>query len=53
LVNWGGHPYLTDCFSIFTPKGSRFSRPVEIVENSGFMDEALALQAVSRLYKMP
>ena len=51
LVNWGGLHYLTDSFSVFTPKGSRYARPTEVVENSGFMAEAITIQAVSKLYK--
>lgn len=49
LVNWGSE-HLTDSFSVFTPKGSRYVRPVRIRENPEFMSEALKLNAVAELY---
>lgn len=49
VVNWGCD-HLTDCLTVFTPRGSRFAGPLRRVENPGFMDEALALGRVARLY---
>jgi SAM-dependent methyltransferase len=53
LIYWG-KPHLVgqlnDCFSVFTLKGSKFSRPLRVRENKGFMNEATAILEVSRLY---
>jgi hypothetical protein len=49
VVNWGC-PHLTDCFSLFTRTDSKYARPRQIVENPRFMDEALQLGALARLY---
>ncbi len=50
IVNWG-QPLLNDCFSVFTPAGSRHAKPFEVVENPHFMDEAVASTARKRLYE--
>jgi SAM-dependent methyltransferase len=50
LVNWGVPETLTDCFSVFTPRGSRYSKPFRMRENRQFMHEAVRLSAVSELY---
>jgi SAM-dependent methyltransferase len=39
LINWQGD-LLIDCFSTFTLKLSRWSRPNRIIKNPGFMEEA-------------
>ena len=42
VVNWGV-PHLTDCFSTFTPAGSRHEAQFDLIENPNFMDEAIEL----------
>jgi len=49
LVNWGTKG-LTDCFSLFTPKASSWSRPIEVIENRNFMKEADSIKCLSHLY---
>jgi SAM-dependent methyltransferase len=49
IVNWGV-PELTDCFSIVTPRGSRWDREPRCVENPRFMDEALRIGGIVELY---
>jgi SAM-dependent methyltransferase len=49
IVNWGSEE-LTDCFSVFTRKGSRWDRPNLIHRNGGFMAEAAVLRSLSPLY---
>jgi 2-polyprenyl-3-methyl-5-hydroxy-6-metoxy-1,4-benzoquinol methylase len=49
LVNWGTKG-LTDCFSLFTPKTSSWSRSTEILENPNFMKEANSIKYLSHLY---
>jgi ubiquinone/menaquinone biosynthesis C-methylase UbiE len=45
-----GSPILNDCFSLFTPQNSSFSRPNKIVENGDFGYEIARLSAVARLF---
>jgi SAM-dependent methyltransferase len=49
VVNWGC-PHLTDCFSLFTGTDSKYAGPRQVVENPRFMDEALQLGSLARLY---
>ena len=49
LVNWGGMP-LTDSISVFTHPGSKWGPARGQHENPGFMDEAVALGRVAKLY---
>jgi SAM-dependent methyltransferase len=49
IINWHGNA-LIDCISVFTKKGSVWSRPNRIVENRGFVREARNLERVSKLY---
>jgi SAM-dependent methyltransferase len=49
VINWGG-PHLTDCFSVFTPRGACWDRPPRVVENPGFMDEAVRLGNTVGMY---
>ncbi len=42
-VNWGGKR-LTDCFSLFTLKSSKWARPNQIIRNPNFMNEADAIR---------
>jgi SAM-dependent methyltransferase len=46
LVNWGG-PHLTDCFSVFTPAGSKLSGLHLRTSNPEFMAEAGALKRLA------
>ncbi len=50
IVNWG-QAELTDCFSLITPRGSRHERPPVVVENPGFMAEAVRLAELAKLYR--
>jgi len=49
LINWLGNQ-LTDCFSIFTPKSSRWARPNVIHRNDQFMTEANTLMNLAPVY---
>lgn len=51
LIGWGTRR-LIDCFSLFTPKGSEWSRPHRVVKNPRFMQEADRLLAIDRAYGM-
>ena len=51
LVNWGNTDgLLIDCFSLFTPKNSIWSRPNKVIENSEFMKEAHSIRKLSHMY---
>jgi len=47
LINWEYGRQLIDALSIFTPRGSRWDRPLETVRNRMFTDEA---RRAKRLY---
>lgn len=47
LVSWEHGGYLIDCFSIFTPAGSRWERPTRLIRNPMFVAEA---RRMARLY---
>lgn len=49
IVNWRGRALL-DCFSVFTPKGSAYERPNQVIENPDFMAEARNLSRMAPLY---
>jgi hypothetical protein len=49
IVNWGGDE-LTDVFTVVTPKESRWSHRIQIVENRHFMDEAALVAAIAPVY---
>ena len=49
LVSWQYGGYLIDCFSMFTPAGSHWDRPVQVVRNPMFVAEA---RRMSRLYAL-
>ena len=49
LVNWGSQ-YLTDCFSVFTPAGSVWSRENRVVHNDRFHEEAARAKAMAAAY---
>ena len=40
LVNWGTDELLIDCFSLFTRKGSVWTRPNKVVENKDFHERS-------------
>jgi SAM-dependent methyltransferase len=46
-INWQYGRYLIDSLTMFTPRGSRFERPRQVVANPLFTDEA---QRMARLY---
>lgn len=50
LVNWGTEHLLIDCFSLFTLRGSKWSKPNRLVENPKFMKEARMIKSRSSLY---
>ena len=47
LVGWEAGPYLIDCFSIFTRRGSQWDRPIRVIRNPMFVAEA---RRMSRAY---
>jgi SAM-dependent methyltransferase len=47
LVSWEHGAYLLDCFSVFTPCGSRWQRPLRVVRNPLFAAEG---RRMARLY---
>ena len=49
IVNWGTKG-LTDCFSLFTSKGSTWSRSTQVIENPHFMKVADSIKSLSPLY---
>ena len=49
LVNWR-QGLLTDAFSIFTRKDSKWVRPNKIIRNNSFMNEADKISKLSELY---
>lgn len=49
LINWSSKR-LIDCFSIFTPCGSKWARPNVLVKNPEFMEEAAHIRAWSRFH---
>ena len=40
LVSWQAGRWTIDCFSTFTPRGSRHERPLRVVANPGFVAQA-------------
>jgi 2-polyprenyl-3-methyl-5-hydroxy-6-metoxy-1,4-benzoquinol methylase len=50
LIGWGS-PDLTDCFSLVTPAGSRWSCDRRVRQNPGFMAEAANLASTAHLYR--
>ncbi|MCU0524736.1 MAG: class I SAM-dependent methyltransferase [Elainella sp. Prado103] len=52
LVNWSWE-HLSDCFSVFTPQGSKWIRPNTVVRNDQFMQEAARLVNLNKLYGLP
>jgi SAM-dependent methyltransferase len=49
LVNWGSKRMI-DCFSVFTRKGSVWSRPNRVIRNPDFMREADLIRRWSEVY---
>lgn len=49
VINWGGK-LLIDCFSVFTPKGSRWARPRQLMLNREFASETKRLSMLDTLY---
>jgi SAM-dependent methyltransferase len=50
LVSWEFGGYLLDCFSLFTPKGSRWERETRLMRNPMFVAEA---RRMARLFARP
>jgi 2-polyprenyl-3-methyl-5-hydroxy-6-metoxy-1,4-benzoquinol methylase len=51
LVDWDTRKrLLIDCFSTFTPRGSKFERPNQRSSNSTFMDEVRKIRSLAELY---
>jgi SAM-dependent methyltransferase len=50
LINWGS-VRLIDCLSVFTQKGSAFEQEYVKHENPKFMDEAVYLRDLSKIYR--
>jgi SAM-dependent methyltransferase len=48
-INWG-RKELSDCITVLTPTGSHWERPPRIVENPGFMAEAVQIATWAPLY---
>ncbi len=48
-INWG-RKELSDCITVLTPAGSRWERPPRIVDNPGFMAEAVRIATWAPLY---
>jgi SAM-dependent methyltransferase len=46
-INWEHGRFMIDTLSVFTPRGSRWDRPREVIRNPFFTDEA---RRMSRLY---
>lgn len=51
VINWGDI-ILNDCFSVFTRKNSRFSRPNCFIENKSFVDEINHSLFISKIYNI-
>lgn len=52
IVNWlGGRP--VDCFSLVTPRGSRWERPNIVVDNPYFMAEAASTARAEQIHADP
>jgi SAM-dependent methyltransferase len=50
MVNWGARADLTDCFSVFTPAGSKLSGLRLRTSNPEFMAEATAIRRLSEAW---
>jgi 2-polyprenyl-3-methyl-5-hydroxy-6-metoxy-1,4-benzoquinol methylase len=53
IVNWRNKRYLTDCMSVFTPKGSTYSQKHKVFKNRSFMAQAELLATLANLYASP
>ncbi len=52
LVNWGSRRLL-DCFTVLTPRESRWARPTRVVRNGKFMDEVADAGRLAACYVGP
>jgi SAM-dependent methyltransferase len=43
-ISWQAGRWTIDCLSTFTPRGSRHERPVQVVDNPGFVAEAAGVR---------
>jgi Methyltransferase domain len=51
LVNWNHGRSLIDCFSVVTPAGGHSRRPLRVLKNPHFMDEAQRARRTTELYR--
>ncbi|MFN7926785.1 MAG: hypothetical protein U0Y68_02375 [Blastocatellia bacterium] len=52
IVNWGKGRRLIDCFSLFAPQQSKWTRPNRILKNPAFMQEARVVQQRAQQYNL-
>jgi hypothetical protein len=50
LINWGSPEFVIDCFSLFTPKSSIFTRANKVTENTEFLYEVSSAKRLSNHY---
>jgi hypothetical protein len=49
-IAWEYGKFLMDAVTVLTPQGSRWERPMAVVENPGFFDEARAIARYFPIY---
>ena len=52
LVNWNFGPWLTDCFSVVTPRDGQLRKPPRLLKNRHFMDEAEQVRRTAEFYSV-
>jgi hypothetical protein len=50
LVNWNHGPSLIDCFSVVTPRDGKTRKPLRLLKNPHFMDEAERARRIAEFY---
>ena len=50
IINWGSGPYLIDCITVFTKKGSLWARANRVTRNGDFSRETRYLFMLSAMY---
>lgn len=50
LINCGSGKCLIDAISVFTRRGSRWDREFVCLKNDKFLEDALAIERLARLY---
>ncbi len=51
LINWGSN-HLNDTFSTFTPKSSKYSKPLTLIRNYDFMKVTKYIRKISKPYNL-